>query len=113
MTGNPKHPVYWYDCPAMDAFHSKLPNHFDLPRRIKRLGELAYNLCWIWQPDAQRLFSRIDIDLWERLSHNPIRLLRELGRSTLNEAAQDKAYLELYDRVFKAFDEYLVCRECW
>jgi hypothetical protein len=25
----------------MDAFHSKLPNHFDLPRRIKRLGELT------------------------------------------------------------------------
>ena len=97
----------------MDAFHSKLPNHFDLPRRINRLGELAYNLCWVWQPDAQRLFSRIDVDLWERLSHNPIRLLRDLGRSALNEVAQDKAYLEMYDRVFKAFDEYLACRECW
>src|SRR5512143_1248389 len=97
----------------MDAFHSKIPNHFDLPRRINRLGELAYNLRWIWQPGAQRLFSQIDIDLWERLSHNPILLLRQLGRSTLNEAAQDKAYLDLYDRVFKEFDEYLTTKGSW
>lgn len=86
----------------MDAFHTKLPNHFDLPRRIVRLRELAYNLWWTWQPDAQRLFNRLDNDLWERLSHNPIRLLRELERSKLNDAAQDKVYVDLYDRVFRA-----------
>ncbi|MGE5250295.1 MAG: alpha-glucan family phosphorylase [Bacteroidota bacterium] len=97
----------------MEAFHSKIPNHFDLPRRINRLGELAYNLRWIWQPGAQRLFSQIDIDLWERLSHNPILLLRQLGRSTLNEAAQDKSYLDLYDRVFREFDEYLAGNTSW
>jgi len=38
----------------MNKFHTKLPNHFDLPQRIRRLGELAYNLWWTWQPDAQR-----------------------------------------------------------
>jgi starch phosphorylase len=99
--------------PAMNKFHTKLPNHFDLPRRIGRLRELAYNLWWTWQPDAQRLFSRINSDLWERLSHNPIRLLRELERSALNDVAQDQAYLDLYDRVFKAFDEYLVQQDTW
>jgi starch phosphorylase len=97
----------------MNAFHTKLPNHFDLPRRISRLRELAYNLWWTWQPDAQRLYNRIDNDLWERLSHNPIRLLRELERSVINDAAQDKAYLDLYDRVFKTFDEYLVQKDTW
>ncbi len=97
----------------MVSFHSKLPNHFDLPRRINRLGELAYNLWWTWQPEAQRLFARMDYDLWERLSHNPIRLLHELGRSNLNEAAQDKDYLERYDRVFKAFDTYLLQKDTW
>src|SRR5574342_441795 len=97
----------------MNSFHSKIPNHFDLPRRINRLGELAYNLWWTWHPNAQRLFDRIDSDLWERLSHNPIRLLRELGRSTLNEAAQDKSFLDLYDGVFQAFDEYMGKTDCW
>jgi starch phosphorylase len=97
----------------MVSFHSKIPNHFDLPRRINRLGELAYNLWWTWQPEAQRLFSRMDNDLWERLSHNPIRLLRELERSILNVAAQDKNYLDRYDRVFQAFDEYLQKKDTW
>jgi glycogen phosphorylase len=97
----------------MDAFHAKIPNHFDLPRRIVRLRELAYNLWWTWQPDAQRLFNRLDNDLWERLSHNPIRLLREIERALLNEATQDKNYLDLYDRVFKTYDEYLANQETW
>ena len=44
----------------MEPFRAEIPNHFSLPRRINRLGELAYNLWWSWNPDAQRLFSRID-----------------------------------------------------
>jgi starch phosphorylase len=97
----------------MSAFHTKIPNHFDLPRRINRLGELAYNLWWTWQPDAQRLFNRIDNDLWERLAHNPIRLLRQVPRSALNEVAQNPSYLEIYDRVFSEFDAYLTRQDTW
>ena len=97
----------------MTNFHTRIPNHFDLPRRINRLGELAYNLWWTWQPNAQRLFSRIDNDLWERLSHNPILLLRQVERSTLNEAAQDNKYMARYDSVFAEFDNYLANTDTW
>jgi glycogen phosphorylase len=97
----------------MIKFHTRIPNQFDLPRRINRLGELAYNLWWTWQPNAQRLFSRIDNDLWERLSHNPILLLRKLERSALNEVAQDSQYLALYDNVFAEFDNYLAEKGTW
>ncbi len=44
---------------------AQIPNNFSLPRRIQRLGDLAYNLWWTWNPDSQRLFSRIDKELWE------------------------------------------------
>ncbi|MGB7872815.1 MAG: alpha-glucan family phosphorylase [Anaerolineales bacterium] len=97
----------------MTEFHTRIPNHFDLPRRIDRLGELAYNLWWTWQPNAQRLFSRIDNDLWEHLSHNPILLLRQVERSALNEVAQDNQYLALYDNVFADFDTYLLKADNW
>ncbi len=103
----------WYDCAAMTDFHTHVPNHFDLPRRINRLGELAYNLWWTWQPNAQRLFSRIDNDLWERLSHSPILLLRQIKRSALNEVAQDSEYLAMYDSVFTEFDNYLSKTDTW
>lgn len=106
-------PFLWYDFIPMDAFYTKLPNQFDLPRRIERLRELAFNLWWTWQPDAQRLFNRIDNDMWERLAHNPIRFLRELERARFNEVVQDKNYLDLYDRVFKTFDEYLAKTDTW
>jgi len=97
----------------MTDFHTRIPNHFDLPRRINRLGELAYNLWWTWQPSAQRLFSRIDTDLWERLAHNPILLLGQVERSALNEVAQDNQYLSQYDSVFAAFDKYQAKTDIW
>jgi starch phosphorylase len=97
----------------MTAFLTKIPNHFDLPRRINRLGELAYNLWWTWNPNAQRLFNRMDNALWERLNHNPLRFLRSVGRFEINAAAQDPVYLELYDRVFTNFDDYLKTTDTW
>jgi starch phosphorylase len=94
-------------------FQSRIPNHFDLPGRIHRLKELAYNLWWTWNPFAMRLFSRIDSALWERLHHNPIRFLREVERSALNAVAQDPVYQARYDRVFREFDAYLASEETW
>ena len=97
----------------MPNFRAKIPNHFDLPRRIDRLGELAYNLWWTWNPSGQRLFYRIDYALWERLSHNPLLFLRSVGRTEVNAAAQNPFYLEIYDRVFASFDAYMNAKETW
>jgi len=97
----------------MLTFHTHVPNHFDLPRRISRLGELAYNLWWTWNPYAQRLFNRMDSALWERLNHNPLLFLRQVERVTVNAAAQDSVYLETYDRVFGSFDAYLNREDTW
>jgi starch phosphorylase len=97
----------------MPTFRTKIPNHFDMPRRINRLGELAYNLWWTWNPSAQRLYYRIDYALWERLNHNPLLFLRSVGRSEVNAAAQNPIYLEIYDRVFASFDAYLNAKETW
>jgi len=97
----------------MSTFRTKMPKFFDLPRRINRLGELSYNLWWAWNPMAQRLFNRIDNNLWEQVNHNPIRYLREISRPVLNAAAQNPIYLELYDRVFADFDAYLNRKDTW
>ncbi len=97
----------------MPTFRTKIPNHFDLPRRIDRLGELAHNLWWTWNPNAQRLYYRIDYDLWESLNHNPLRFLRSVGRSEINAAAQNPAFLDLYDQVFKQFDAYMNATDTW
>lgn len=97
----------------MQNFRTESPNHFDLPRQLARLGELAYNLCWTWLPDAARVFGRLDYDLWERLAHNPIRFLREIERARLNEAMQDRDYMALFNRVITAFDVYTSQPSTW
>jgi len=78
-----------------------------LPRRVRRLGEIAYNLWWTWSPEAQNLFMRLDPVLWESVNHNPVRLLRQLSRKRLAEAIADRRILDSYDRVVAAFDTYM------
>lgn len=97
----------------MNTFRTKLPDGFVLPERFSRLSELAYNLWWTWQPEAARLFGRLDYALWERLGHNPIRFLREVGQARWELAIKNKEYLALYDRVFAAFDSYMNQQETW
>jgi len=97
----------------MEPYSAVIPKKFNLPRRIRRLGELVYNLWWTWNPDAQRLFIRIDRELWERTKHNPIRFLQMIPRTTLNAITQDRYYLESYDRIFKSFDSYMKARDTW
>ncbi|MFZ5809109.1 MAG: alpha-glucan family phosphorylase [Chloroflexota bacterium] len=96
-----------------NLFRAEIPNRFPLPRRIQRLGELAYNLWWTWNPDAQRLFLRIDPFLWEKTYHNPIKFLRQVERAKINAATLNRYYLEDYDRVLSEFDAYMSRQDTW
>ena len=78
-----------------------------VPNAIGRLEELAHNLWWSWNPDAQELFSRLDDALWDAVSHNPVKLLREVSQRCLDEAAADIEYLAAYGRVMAEFDRYM------
>ena len=89
----------------------EIPNRFSLPRRISRLPELAYNMWWVWNPDAQSLFSLIDRTTWEKYNHNPVAFLNKVERPLLNAMINDRYYLDIYDRVFERLDNYLAGRQ--
>jgi glycogen phosphorylase len=97
----------------MDQFRTRVPNNFSLPPRIARLSELAYNLWWTWNPEAQRLYLRIDRELWESVGHNPILFLRQVERARLNSVTNNRYYLESYDRIMRSFDQYLGREDTW
>ena len=82
-------------------------NNFQLPRRIRRLSDLAYNLWWTWNGDAVRLYQLLDAELWEATEHNPVRLLREISKARLTAATKDRYYLDAYDEAIKHFDGYI------
>ncbi len=97
----------------MSKHHEIKPNHFSLPRRIERLGELAYNLWWTWNPDVQRLYKRIDSDLWEKTAHNPVQFLRNVERAKLTAVTHDSYYLDFYDRALLEYDQYMEREDTW
>jgi len=94
-------------------YRPQQPIQFALPERINRLGDLAYNLWWTWQPDAQDLFQSIDPVLWQASAHNPVVFLRDLPPLLLQAASVDLNFTEHYDRVVSAFDAYLAPAETW
>jgi starch phosphorylase len=78
-----------------------------LPERIARLRDLAYNLWWSWEPDAQKLYADIDLGLWNATNHNPVKFLQRVHQSSLNRVAADSGYLAAYDKVMQSFDAYM------
>lgn len=78
-----------------------------LPAELARLHELAYNLWWSWEAEAQELYARIDPDLWEATNHNPVKFLRNVAQDKLERAAADPDYLTAYAAVMAAFDAYM------
>lgn len=84
-----------------------IPNNFNLPQRMRRLSDLAYNLWWTWNPEAGRLFQSIDEVCWESTYHNPVEFLRCVDHSKIKEVTRRRYYIEAYDRVIEAFDQYM------
>jgi starch phosphorylase len=94
-------------------FKTEPLTNINLPRRLNRLADLVYNLWWIWNPEAIRLFTLIDKALWEKAYHNPLIFLRTVERSHLNAATNDRYFLDVYDRVTHNFDIYMKGVKTW
>ncbi len=97
----------------MNHFRANLNNHNQLPQRIERLYELAYNMWWAWNPEAVRMYRFIDSDLWEQVYHNPIKFLQQVKRQRINAVIHDRFFLDFYDKIFRDFDHYIEARKTW
>lgn len=89
------------------------PNSFNLPRRLHRLPDLAYNLWWTWNSEAGRIFNRVDPEAWEASGHNPVSFLRTVPRRRLNAVTHDPALMDLYHQTVQAFDGYMASASAW
>lgn len=77
-----------------------------LPLRLKRLQELANNLWYSWDRPTRTLFARLHPTLWRRCGHSPKAFLKRVSQWRLNEAAEDRVFLNAYNRVLSAYDTY-------
>lgn len=90
----------------MYSFHriSVMP---ELPKRIAKLSVVARNLWFSWHPQAQDLFRKVDIHLWEEVYHNPVKFLLYVDIKKLDAASQNPEYLAMYDQVVQDLDLYM------
>jgi starch phosphorylase len=84
-----------------------------IPEALHRLPELANNLWWSWNDEAQAIFRAIDPELWERVTHNPVKLLREVSQAKLDAVASDAPFVARYQAVLGHFDTYMNPAETW
>ena len=77
-----------------------------IPERLRRLPELANDLFYSWDRSVRGLFFRLDRELWEKCGHNPKVFLRRVAQQRLDEAAEDRVFLEDYNRTLSDYDTY-------
>jgi starch phosphorylase len=77
-----------------------------IPNPLTGLLELANDLFYSWDRQVRSLFYRLDRDLWEKCHHNPKVFLRRVSQRRLEEAANDRGFLEAYHRVLSAYNNY-------
>ncbi len=84
-----------------------------LPARINRLAEVANNLWWSWNTEFLRLFQKIDRDLWEQCSKNPVKFLKQVSQERLEKVSKDIAFLKEYDKIVNNFEDYMNSKNTW
>ncbi|WJH32208.1 DUF3417 domain-containing protein [Paenibacillus sp. CC-CFT747] len=83
-----------------------------LPDSLKQLLPLSYNLWFSWNADAVKLYEQIDPERWEKVNHNPVRMVLETSAEAWDRLASDSSYLELYSKVAAQWEQY-ESRKAW
>lgn len=78
-----------------------------LPEQLKCLDELAHNMWWVWNYEAQELWKSLDDKLFEEVKHNPVLLLERLSYDRKEAIVKDHAIMSRVKSVYKKFREYM------
>jgi len=81
--------------------------HSKMPRGLKILEEIAYNLWWVWNYEATELFSAIDNDLWNKTEGNPVLFLQTLSQGRLQAITEDETLMNAIRRVYDKLNAYM------
>jgi phosphorylase/glycogen(starch) synthase len=79
----------------------------DVPEKLASLNELANNLWWSWNTEAEKLFKSMDPSLWEKVNHNPKLLLEKIDYKRLLVLEDDDEFVDELKRVYGIFRKYM------
>jgi starch phosphorylase len=78
-----------------------------LPAELSALETLAMNLRWSWDDQTRDLFRWVDPEQWERVGHDPVKLLGAVRSERLAELAADVGFLERLRHARADLEQYL------
>lgn len=93
----------------MDPMQHYFPRK--LPKVIQQITELAMDLRWASSHSSDRLWEKIDPDLWQTTG-NPTLILETISQQKLETLANDPDFLHLLSESIRLRDEHLQ-RERW
>ena len=79
----------------------------DVPERLAALKDLANNLWWSWNTEAEMLFKRMDPSLWENVKHNPKLLLEKIDYKRLLVLEDDDDFVSDLQDIRDSFMKYM------
>jgi starch phosphorylase len=79
----------------------------NIPARLSRLEDLAANLAYSWDRGTRDVFWRLDRPLFNACGKNPKLFLRRVSQQVLEQAADDRDFMEDYARALSSFDTYM------
>jgi len=85
----------------------------ELAELTKGLNQLARNLWWTWNQEAQEIFQELSPRGWQNLYHNAVAVLREVSDYELRVRLQDGEFAERVRTVLHNFHAYLDYKKTW
>ena len=79
----------------------------------QKLQKLTQNLWWTWRPEVRAIFRDIDHSLYHQAHRNPVRVLREVTPSFLDQRASEVDITTRTDRALRQLNEYLNPLTTW
>ena len=83
-----------------------------LPANLEGLAELALDMRWSWNHNADDIWQVVDPDLWEATG-NPWLILESISQKKLATLAEDQTFLTRLDAACKDREAYLTESETW
>jgi len=79
----------------------------DVPDKLSCLKDLADNLWWSWNTEAESLFKGMDPSLWDQVKHNPKLLLEKIDYKRLLVLEDDDSFIFELKNVYESFRAYM------
>lgn len=78
-----------------------------LPKGLEGLKDIAHNVWWAWNADAIDLFRRLDLSLWDKTNHSPVKMLGQISQERLDQVSKDDGFIAHLGRVVGRMREYM------